>query len=134
MLRITKLTDYAIILLTNLAENHPNRLSAATLAQHTGIHLPTVSKLLKNLQRQNIVTSRLGVAGGYQLAESPDQFSLAQIIIALEGPIALTQCNLKPGICDREDSCHARPYWQQINGAVLNTLGNISLAQIIKPN
>jgi FeS assembly SUF system regulator len=131
MLRITKLTDYAIVLLTNLAENHPQRQSAATLAQHTGIGLPTVSKLLKTLQKQHIVISHLGMDGGYQLVESPDRYSLAQIITAMEGPIALTQCNLAQGSCVHEQSCHVRPHWQRINRAVLNTLEKISLAEVI---
>lgn len=130
MLRITKLTDYAIVLLTNLAENHPKRQSAATLAELTGIHLPTVSKLLKALQKQHIITSHLGMDGGYQLAEAPERYTLAQIITALEGPIALTECNLAQGVCAQEQSCHVRPHWQRINRAVLHTLEGISLAEI----
>ena len=129
MLRITKLTDYAIVILSDLAICYPEHQSAKALAGRTGIHLPTVSKILKILQQHDLVLSHLGVEGGYQLAVPAEQVSLARIIEALEGPIALTQCNLTKGMCEQEHQCHIRPHWQRINHAILSTLQGISLAE-----
>lgn len=129
MLRITKLTDYSIVLLGDLATCYPEHQSAKALAVRTGIHLPTVSKLLKTLQQRGLVISHLGAEGGYQLAHPAEEISLARIIQALEGPIALTQCNLAHGLCEQEQSCHIKPHWQRINKAVLATLQGISLAE-----
>ncbi len=131
MLRITKLTDYAILLMSDLASSFPEHQSAKALSLHTGIHLPTVSKLLKILQRQGLVLSHLGAEGGYQLAHPADSISLAQIIEALEGPIAMTQCNLAHGLCEQEQSCHVRPHWKKINQAVLTTLQGVLLQDIL---
>ncbi|MFI4954396.1 MAG: SUF system Fe-S cluster assembly regulator [Gammaproteobacteria bacterium] len=131
MLRITKLTDYAIVILSELAANYSERLSAAELAKNTGIHLPTVSKLLKVLQQQRLVISHLGAEGGYQLAFPAEQISLAQIIEALEGPIAMTQCNLQHGICEQEHICQVRPHWQRINKVILQTLNDVWLSEMV---
>ena len=130
MLRITKLTDYAIVILSELAERVPQYVSAAELSKNTGIHIPTVSKLLKVLQQQRLVLSHLGAEGGYQLAVPAKQISLAQIIEALEGPIALTQCNLAHGKCEQETVCHVRPHWQRINQVILQTLRGVPLSAI----
>lgn len=130
MLRITKLTDYAIVILTTLATHFPARLSAKELAKNTGIHLPTVSKLLKVLQQQRLVISHLGAEGGYQLAVPAEEISLAQIIEALEGPIAMTQCNLRQGKCEQEHRCQVRPHWQRINRVVLQTLRGVWLSEM----
>jgi FeS assembly SUF system regulator len=130
MLRITKLTDYAIVILSDLAAYYPERQSAKALAEHTGIHLPTVSKILKTLQQRELVISHMGAEGGYQLAMPAEKVSLARIIEALEGPIALTQCNLVKGICEQEHKCNIRPHWQRINQIVLQTLQGVCLAEI----
>lgn len=132
MLRITKLTDYSIVLLGKLATNYPKRQSAAVLAQETGIGLPTVSKLLKALQRHHFVVSYLGIEGGYELAGPPGEFSLAQIISALEGPIAITECNIVNGQCAHQNNCQARSHWLRINQAVLGTLKGITLVELMK--
>jgi len=115
MLRITKLTDYAIVLLTNLAENHPQRQSAATLAQHTGIGLPTVSKLLKILQKHHMVVSHWAWMGGISWWNRRISIVWRKLLRHWKGLLALTQCNLAQGSCVHEQSCHVRPHWQRIN-------------------
>jgi FeS assembly SUF system regulator len=104
MLRISRLTDYATVVLATLAEQ-PERVQTATsLAEQTRIAAPTVSKLLKQLQRANLVTSTRGLHGGYQLARPAAQISAAAILDALEGPMALTDCAAGPGsLRDRGD-------------------------------
>src|SRR5579871_6246816 len=99
MLRISKLTDYATVILAVLAE-HPGQLHTATaLAEGTRIAAPTVSKLLKQLQRAGLVASTRGLHGGYQLARPAAQITAADILDALEGPVALTDCSAGHGQC-----------------------------------
>src|ERR1700739_3918649 len=130
MLRISRLTDYATVLLGALAGD-PSRVKTATaLAERTHIAAPTVSKLLKQLQRAGLVTSTRGLHGGYQLARPAAQISAAEILDALEGPGALTDCAAGHGNCEIEDSCRVTRVWQRLNLAMRRALYDVSLAQL----
>lgn len=130
MLRISRLTDYATVVLATLAEQ-PERVQTATaLAEHTRIALPTVSKLLKQLQRANLVTSTRGLHGGYQLARPAVDITAADILDALEGPVALTDCSAGHGHCDIEQSCRVGRVWQRLNQAIHHSLSEVTLAQL----
>ena len=131
MLRITKQTDYGIVLLSRMAEE-PDRLFAAPeLATDTNLPLPTVSKVLKLLARDGLLRSHRGVKGGYCLARRPERISVAEIIWSLEGPIAMTECiDDSPGECDQEGFCPLQGNWQIINHAVRQALEAISLRQM----
>jgi FeS assembly SUF system regulator len=130
MLRISRLTDYATLVLATLAEE-PERVQTATaLAEHTRIAAPTVSKLLKQLQRANLVTSTRGLHGGYQLARPAVQISAADILDALEGPVALTDCAAGHGNCGIEETCRVGRVWQRLNTAIRRSLTEITLAQL----
>lgn len=130
MLRISRLTDYATVVLAALAAE-PARLRTATaLAEQTHIAAPTVSKLLKQLQRAGLVTSTRGLHGGYQLARPAAQISAAAILDALEGPMALTDCAAGHGNCEIEDSCRVSRVWQRLNLAIRRALYDVSLAQL----
>jgi FeS assembly SUF system regulator len=130
MLRISRLTDYATVVLATLAQE-PERVQTATaLAEGTRIALPTVSKLLKQLQRANLVTSTRGLHGGYQLARPAAQISAAAILDALEGPVALTDCAAGEGHCDIEGNCRTGRVWQRLNMAIRRSLQDVSLAQL----
>ena len=130
MLRISRLTDYATVLLAALA-GEPARVQTATaLAEQTHIAAPTVSKLLKQLQRAGLVTSTRGLRGGYQLSRPAAQISAAAILDALEGPVALTDCAAGHGNCEIEDSCRVSRVWQRLNLAMRRALCDISLAQL----
>jgi FeS assembly SUF system regulator len=130
MLRISRLTDYATVVLATLA-HEPERVQTATaLAEHTRIALPTVSKLLKQLQRANLVTSTRGLHGGYQLARPAAQISAAAILDALEGPVALTDCAAGEGHCDIESNCRVGRVWQRLNLAIRRSLQEVTLAQL----
>jgi FeS assembly SUF system regulator len=130
MLRIGKLTDYATVILATLAADRLRLLNAGTLAERTHIAAPTVSKLLKQLQRAGLVTSARGTHGGYQLARAPENISAAAILNALEGPIALTECSASHSQCGIEQSCSVGRTWQRLNLAILRSLNDISLAQL----
>ncbi|HEV2286807.1 MAG TPA: SUF system Fe-S cluster assembly regulator [Steroidobacteraceae bacterium] len=130
MLRISRLTDYATVLLAALA-GEPGRVRTATgLADETRIAAPTVSKLLKQLQRAGLVTSTRGLHGGYQLARPPAQISAAAILDALEGPVALTDCAAGHGNCEIEESCRVSRVWQRLNLAIRRALYDVTLAQL----
>lgn len=136
MVRVTKLADYGILLLTCLAQRGTGdeRHAASALAQETGLPLPTVSKLLKALGRAGILDSQRGPTGGYRLARAPERISVAQIIEALEGPISLTEC-ITHGVscCEVGPSCSTRTNWDRINAVIQAALGSISLAEMARP-
>lgn len=133
MLRISKLTDYATVLLAALVDQPEPCVPASRLAQITGLEAPTVSKVLKTLARSGLVDSVRGVNGGYLLAHAPDKISVASIIHAMEGPIALTECALEPGLCAHEADCRLKGNWQRIGQAVENALAGLTLADLAEP-
>ena len=130
MLRISRLTDYATVLLATLAGEPQRVQTAASLAEQTRIAAPTVSKLLKQLQRAGLVTSTRGLHGGYQLARPAAQISAAAILDSLEGPVALTDCSVGHGQCEIEATCRVGRVWQRLNLAIRRALYEVSLAQL----
>jgi len=131
MLRISRMSDYAIVLLTTLAHRDAqSRVNARELAAATGISMPTVGKLLKLLNGQDIVDSRQGRSGGYTLARAPFQISLAEIIEAIDGPIAMTDCFRDDHDCGMQDDCRVRPHWGAINHRIRQVLDQTTLAEL----
>jgi len=134
MIRMTKQADYGFVLLSRLASAPDRVANAPELAAETRLPLPMVSKILKILGRGGVVRSHRGVKGGYSLARPAMAISAADIVRALEGPVALTVCiEGTPGECDLEPFCHVRGHWQAINVAVENALARITLAELAAP-
>jgi FeS assembly SUF system regulator len=133
MIRITKQTDYGIVLLTHLAAQPLRHVNAPELAGETQLPVPMVSKILKVLVREGLLLSNRGVKGGYSLARRPDEITMAEIIAALEGPIALTECIVVSSDCSHEQLCPVRSNWQRINDAVREALDGITLAEMATP-
>lgn len=130
MLRISKLTDYATVILAHLA-TVPGRLqTAAEVSQATGVSPPTVTKVLKQLQKAQLVTSVRGTHGGYQLSRAATAISAAAILDALEGPMAITECAGTHSHCGIEHVCRVGHSWQRINSAIRHALEDISLSQL----
>jgi FeS assembly SUF system regulator len=134
MIRITKQTDYGIVLLTHLAAHPEQQFNAPDLAGETHLPLPMVSKILKLLAREGLLTSHRGVKGGYSLARAAEEISMARIIAALEGPIAITECVGVESDCSHESVCTVRGNWQRINEAVRGALEGITLAEMAHPH
>ena len=130
MLRISKLTDYGTVILAELAAQDERRASAATVAERTGLSLPTVRKLLKTLSKAGLVVATRGAQGGYQLARSPAQITAAEVIDALEGPVSITDCSASDKHCNIESLCAVGGAWQRINVAIRNALSEVSLADL----
>ncbi|HYM86274.1 MAG TPA: SUF system Fe-S cluster assembly regulator [Pseudoxanthomonas sp.] len=133
MLRVTKLTDYATVVLTVLAARPGDVLSAADLAETAGLESPTVSKLLKPLAQAGLVTSLRGVRGGYKLSREAADISLIEIVEAMEGPLAMTECSQHESHCGIAHQCGVRANWRLINDVVADALRGVTLAQMLKP-
>jgi FeS assembly SUF system regulator len=132
MLRISKLSDYAIVLLCEIARERSGQgATARQLAESTQIALPTVVKLLKLLKDHGVLLSMQGRNGGYRLARRPGETNLAVIIEAVEGPIALTECMTEDLDCQIHSKCNTRPHWVHINAAFRQALSVVTLNDLI---
>ncbi len=130
MLRISKLTDYATVILACLATHNERLYTGSEIAELTHLSAATVAKLLKKLNRGGLVTSGRGSHGGYQLAKPASAISAAAILDALEGPFALTECSGKHSNCTLAGSCDVGHSWQRVNAAIHRALSDVSLAQL----
>jgi FeS assembly SUF system regulator len=133
MLRISKMTDYAIMVMVELYTSSGEVLSAHALAERSHLELPTVSKVLKLLVKTGLVDSYRGAAGGYSLERDARSISVAEIIAAIEGPIAMTECSAEAGLCSQEAICGLRGNWQRISVAVAQAMEDVSLAEMAQP-
>jgi FeS assembly SUF system regulator len=130
MLRMGKLTDYATVVLATLALDPARHSAAAELAERTRLKLPTVSKVLKELQRAGMVLSSRGAQGGYRLARRADEITAAQILDVFEGPVAITECSTSSSQCGIEKLCRVSGAWQRINAAIRRALEDVTLQQL----
>src|SRR5262249_49116865 len=128
-----KLTDYGTVVMTALAADPERVHSAHELAESTRVAPPTVSKLLKLLAKGGLVEALRGAHGGYRLARTAEQITITDIVAAIEGPIALTQCAEHSGLCSIESSCAASANWRLINTAIQQALSAVTLAQMSRP-
>jgi len=127
MLKISRLADYGMVLMNTLIKNKPSQLSAKQLADISCLPFPTVSKLLKQLCETKLVCSERGSQGGYRLSQEPSAISVADVISAIDGKIALTECAMAESRCSLSEQCELRENWQYINDRVHALLSTISL-------
>ena len=132
MLRVSKLTDYATVVMTCLAAGD-GVMSAQALAERARLELPTVSKLLKQLAQAGLVASTRGINGGYRLARAPDRITIADVVTAMEGPIGMTECSAHAGLCGHEPHCGVRVNWQRISHAIAGALASVTIADMLHP-
>lgn len=133
MLRMSKLTDYGIVLMSYLASKTYQQHSAHTLSDAVNVPLPTVRKVLKALSHADLLKSERGAHGGYNLTRSPKNISVAEIITAMEGPIALTECVSNEIHCEQESHCDVQTNWTRINNAVFHALDEVKLSDMLVP-
>ena len=143
MIRLSKITDYGILILAELAQPREGDSADATgattsanaraLSQRVDLPLPMVSKVLKTLTRAGVLVSQRGAQGGYALALRPEDLTVADIIAALEGPVTLTECSAGPSLCDHEESCPVRSPLLVINHVIQNALSGITLRDLLNP-
>lgn len=130
MLRMGKLTDYATVVLASLAQEPARHRAAADLADSTHLNRPTVSKVLKGLQRAGLVLSSRGPHGGYWLARPAENITATQILDVFEGPIAITECSGAASRCGIERQCRVGGGWQRVNKAIRRALDDVTLRQL----
>ena len=140
-MRLSSLADYAVVMLTAAARRSPDclggglaRCNATVLAEETGVPLPTAQKLVSRLSGAGLLQSTRGTGGGFRLARPAGAISLADIIEAVEGPIALTTCvDADRHDCALDGHCAVKPHWAVVNEAVRGALAGVSLASLIHP-
>ncbi|MGG5817355.1 SUF system Fe-S cluster assembly regulator [Falsiroseomonas sp. HW251] len=133
MLRVSKLTDYAVVVLSQL-EAEGGVQTAPGLAAGTGLGEPTVAKVLKMLSQAGLVEGQRGARGGYRLMRPLAELPLSEVIVAIDGPIALTACvDGGMGLCDAEHLCPVRGRWDPVNDAIRRALSGITVARIATP-
>lgn len=133
MIRLSRMTDYAVVVMSQIHQ-HPGTATAPALAQATGLPIPTVSKLLKQLAKAGLVESHRGVHGGYSMARDIEDINAMEIIEALDGPVALTSCvDGAEDMCNVQSLCPMRGGWDKVNTAVRQALTEVSLAELCPP-
>ena len=134
MLRLNRMTEYAIFVLGALAHRHGDVLASAHLAELTGLAQPTVAKVSKTLLAADLVETQRGVRGGYRITKSPADISLVDIVEAMEGPIAVTDCVDGAQVpCSFNNSCFMSGHWNHVNLAIRNALNDVSLDDLTDP-
>ncbi len=134
VIRLSRLADYGVVLMTHIGASRPRLRTAHALAAAARIPEPTASKILKVLSRHGLLESHRGINGGYALARPPAEISVAEIISAVDGPIALTECIDADGDpCTLETVCPTRGNWHKINDVLRRALEDISLADMMEP-
>tara|TARA_Y100000814_G_scaffold9281_1_gene7654 strand:- start:6848 stop:7285 length:438 start_codon:yes stop_codon:yes gene_type:complete len=127
------MTDYAVLILANLALYDNKMLTAKEIASETHISLPTTQKILKKLNRKNLVISKQGASGGYSLDPETKKLSVATLLEKLDGDLSITQCSSNDDQCEVEDFCNIGNAWQMINQRVQWALNDITLGDLIHP-
>jgi len=134
MLRLNRITDYAVVVLSQMAREPHRLVTAPQLAVDSQVPLPTVAKVLKALARGRILISHRGANGGYALARAPEAITMLEVIRALEGPVSLTDCvDGAEGDCNVEELCPMRGNWDRVNDAIRGALAGVSLAEMAMP-
>ena len=134
-MRLTHLADYAVVMMTAAARRDvSSRLSATELAEETGVPLPTAQKLMQSLASHGLLVGQRGAGGGYTLARAVAEISLADIVEAVEGPIAMTQCSGSdgPSDCALDAHCRVKPHMGIVGEAVRGALGAVSLQELAR--
>ena len=132
-MRLTHLADYAVVIMTAAARREAGaRLSASELAQETGVPLPTTQKLMGRLAAEGLLTSVRGAAGGYALARPAGEITLADIVEAVEGPIAMTVCSEGRTDCALDAHCMVKPHMGVVGNAIRGALGAVSLTELAR--
>lgn len=134
MLKLSKLTDYATVILSYIAQDYSRVHGALEIAEATGIAQPTTSKILKILVNARVLASTRGAKGGYMLARAPEKITVASVISALEGPIALTECTASHRGCEQASGCRIQGNWHLINQRISQALESVTLADMILPS
>lgn len=132
MLRLNKLTDYAVVALTRMAGAPEETFTAPRLSGETAVPVPTVAKLMKQLNKSGLVSSQRGASGGYTLSRAPERITVAEVIEAMEGPISLTACvEGADDSCSVVALCPMSGNWNKVNRVIHQALKELTLADMM---
>ena len=134
MIRLNRLTDYGVVLMVQLSRSGDRVLTARQMSAETGVPLPTVAKILKQLTSARLVISQRGAGGGYALGRPADDISAGEIVAVLEGPVVLTAC-VESSLehCRIESQCPMCGNWNKVNLAIQGALEAVTLADMAEP-
>ena len=134
MIKLNKITDYAVVILGLLSSRSPNKFSTSKISSDTGLAIPTVAKVCKLLNNANLIKAGRGSSGGYFCETHPSKISVAVIVEAIDGPIAITAClEESEDLCDTQSVCLLSGNWNKANRAILNALASVSLSDLLNP-
>jgi FeS assembly SUF system regulator len=133
MLKIGKMTDYAMLILSAMAKEPSAVMSATLLAETLHLSAPTVSKILKTLGDAGLVTSVRGAEGGYHLSKPAAEITVADAIEAMEGDMAMTECCETSSLCSLNSMCSMQDNWLKINGLIKSLLSRLSILDMVGP-
>lgn len=131
MIKLSKMTDYGVVIMSEMARIPGRVMTAPDVSLHTGLTVPTAAKILRMLAKSPLVISHRGAHGGYELGCDPADVSIAEIVRIMEGPVAVTSCvDESEHDCAVEDSCPMRGGWEKINRALNTALEEVTLADM----
>lgn len=134
-MKLSKMSDYAVVMMTLMGAHPKDNHTATTVAETSGLTVPTVRKLMKMLSKAGLLNSTRGVNGGYTFAKNPQDINVTEIIEAVDGPIAMTTClDHTQTICAMDGFCPTKSRWHVINDAVRTALTGVTLGQFIEPS
>ena len=134
MIKLNKITDYAVVILGLLSSRNPNKFSTSKISSDTGLSIPTVAKVCKLLNNANLIQAGRGAHGGYFCETSPSDINVAVIVEAIDGPIAITAClEESDDLCDTQSICLLSGNWNKANNAILNALESVTLSDLLNP-
>tara|TARA_R110002072_G_scaffold15283_1_gene61527 strand:- start:127 stop:600 length:474 start_codon:yes stop_codon:yes gene_type:complete len=131
MIKLSKMTDYGVVIMSEMARQPGRTMTAPDISLYTGLPVPTAAKILRTLAKSPFLSSQRGAHGGYSLARRPADISIAEIVRAMEGPVAVTSCvdDATPD-CSVEEKCPMRGGWEKINRALNAALEEVTLADM----
>ncbi len=133
MFKISKMTDYGVVIMSEMARIPGRTMTAPDLSLHTGLTVPTAAKILRLLAKGDLLTSIRGAHGGYRLEKAPDRIAIAEVIRVLEGPVAVTSCvDDSHDDCSVETCCPMKGGWEKINKAINLALEEVTLADMLQ--
>ena len=134
MIKLNKITDYAVVILGLLSSRAPNKVSTSKISSDTGLSVPTVAKVCKLLNNADLIKAGRGAHGGYYCETSPSEINVAVIVEAIDGPIAITACiEESEDLCDTQSICLLSGNWNKANNAILDALKSVSLSDLLNP-
>ena len=134
MIKLNKITDYAVVILGLLSSRYPKKFSTSKIAVETGLPIPTVAKVCKMLNNSNLIFAGRGANGGYYCETAPSDINVADIVEAIDGPIAITAClEESEDLCNTQSICLLSGNWNKANNAILDALKSVSLSDLLNP-